>query len=81
MPQVTFRLPSWLLDATDEEAHQRSTRSDNWSRSRIFREALKQYLKTNDIAPETVEELEGHIEVSAPSSLDGPEIEVKEVEA
>jgi len=68
MAQISVRLPSWLLDAVDEEAFQRDSRSDEWNRSRILREALKHFLRAEEISPETVEELRGHLEANAGGS-------------
>ncbi len=82
MPQISLRIPSWLLDAVDEEAHQRDTRSDNWSRSRIVRESLKKWLSSEEIDDATVAELEGHLSVTTGPHDGIAEIEItEEVEA
>ena len=52
MPRIGARVPSNVIEAAEILAAERYDRHDKWNRSRVVREALLQYLLSQEDLPE-----------------------------
>jgi hypothetical protein len=56
-PRTGFRCPSHLIEAAEQLAEKRYSRHDKWTPSRIYRDALRDYLANADDLPEETRDL------------------------
>jgi len=57
MPKAGIRAPTNVQEAAEILAAERYSRNDKWTKSRVFREALREYLTRQDDLPEEARDL------------------------
>ncbi|MBV0903933.1 hypothetical protein [Haloarcula salina] len=70
MPRANVRVPTNLQESAELLARYRDTRNDAWSKSRVVREALKDYLpRQQDLPPEARDLLDDDLLANAGGEL------------
>jgi hypothetical protein len=57
MPKAGIRAPTNVQEAAEILAAERYSRNDKWTKSRVFREAISEYLRSQDDLPEEARDL------------------------
>lgn len=82
MPRANVRVPTNLQEGAELLARDRnySNRNDNWTKSRIFREALKLYLPLQDDLPEEARDLLDDDLLANAGAGEGVTVDIEETE-
>lgn len=57
MPKAGIRAPTNVQEAAEILAAERYSRNDKWTKSRVFREAIGEYLRNQEDLPEEARDL------------------------